>query len=92
MKKKKGSLKNLLAGKGNPLDFILLAPRWGIFFPGKSIIDHKPLKRCQLVAQKQNKPSFENLVIEHSWFLKDQHPGFYLVTTRSRQCVFKPRN
>ena len=35
---------NLLAGKRDPLDFVLLALRRGYFFPGKLIINHKRLK------------------------------------------------
>ena len=57
---------NLLADKRDPLNFVFLALRSGYFFPGKSIITHKTLKRYQLVFPKRNKPFFENLVVEHS--------------------------
>ena len=47
---------NLLAGKSDPLDFVLLALRSGyFFFPGKLIINHKTLKRYQLVVRKRSK-------------------------------------
>ena len=46
---------NLLAGKSDPLDFVLLALRSGyFFFPGKLIINHKTLKRYQLGVRKRN--------------------------------------
>ena len=46
---------NLLAGKRDPLDFVLLALRSGYFFPGKLIVNHKTLKRYQLAVRKRNK-------------------------------------
>ena len=47
---------NLLAGKRDPLDFVLLVLRSGyFFFPGKLIINQKTLKRYQLVVRKLNK-------------------------------------
>ena len=49
---------NLLAGKRDPLDFVLLALRSGYFFPGKLIVNHKTLKRYQLAVRKRNKASF----------------------------------
>ena len=46
---------NLLAGKRDPLDFVLLALRSGYFFPGKLIVNHKTLKRYQLAVRKRKK-------------------------------------
>ena len=47
---------NLLAGKRDPLDFVLLALRSGyFFFPGKLIVNHKTFKRYQLAVRKRNK-------------------------------------
>ena len=46
----------MLAGKNDPLDFVLLVLRSGYcFFLGKSIINHKTLKRYQFAVWKRNK-------------------------------------
>ena len=50
---------NLLAGKSDPLDFVLLALRSG-YFVRKLIIDHKTLKRYQLVVRKRSKAFLKN--------------------------------
>ena len=47
-------------GRRDPLDFVLLAPRSGYFFPRKLIINHKPLQRCQFVVRKRNEPYLKN--------------------------------
>ena len=47
---------NLLAGKRDPLDFVVLALRSSyFFFPGKLIVNHKTLKKYQLAVRKRNR-------------------------------------